>query len=200
MKKTLVAAILGVATVVSSYAQGKVNLDTYNTSPFPLITYGANSGGTLNADVTASPLYTVGFYWIVGNGTGSVAADPSGFALISAIAPTFALASGVGATTTINTGGSGAGWFSSSSDYTFAGVASGQVTMIMVAYNGLTYDSSSVRGHSSAFLITPSQGLATPPGVGTVMNGFQVIGVPEPSTFALAGLGLAGLLIFRRRN
>lgn len=29
--------------------------------------------------------------------------------------------------------------------------------------------------------------------------GFQIVAVPEPSTFALAGLGLASLLIFRRR-
>jgi hypothetical protein len=27
-----------------------------------------------------------------------------------------------------------------------------------------------------------------------------IIPVPEPSTFALAGLGLAGLVIFRRRK
>jgi hypothetical protein len=29
---------------------------------------------------------------------------------------------------------------------------------------------------------------------------FNAVAVPEPSTFALAGLGLASLLIFRRRK
>lgn len=34
----------------------------------------------------------------------------------------------------------------------------------------------------------------------TGFNGFQLTAVPEPSSFALAGLGMASLLIFRRRK
>jgi hypothetical protein len=34
----------------------------------------------------------------------------------------------------------------------------------------------------------------------TGLNGFSIVPVPEPTTFALAGLGAAALLIFRRRN
>jgi len=46
--------------------------------------------------------------------------------------------------------------------------------------------------------------LGTPPGTPPYMTGlnghtFQ-LAVPEPSTFALAGLGLAGMLVFRRRR
>lgn len=32
------------------------------------------------------------------------------------------------------------------------------------------------------------------------LNSFQMVAVPEPSTFALAGLGAAALLVFRRRK
>jgi hypothetical protein len=32
------------------------------------------------------------------------------------------------------------------------------------------------------------------------LQGFSIVAVPEPTTFALAGLGAAALLIFRRRN
>jgi len=32
------------------------------------------------------------------------------------------------------------------------------------------------------------------------LTGFQLVAVPEPSSFALAGLGMASLLIFRRRK
>jgi len=40
----------------------------------------------------------------------------------------------------------------------------------------------------------------TPPGPLNGMPDIHLIGVPEPSTLALAGLGLASLLLFRRRN
>jgi hypothetical protein len=40
---------------------------------------------------------------------------------------------------------------------------------------------------------------ANPPAPMTGFQGFTIV-VPEPSTFALAGLGAAALLIFRRRN
>jgi len=204
MKKVLVASILGLATVASTFAQGRVNLDTYNTAPYPKVTYGANnvngsSGGVVGSGVNST--FTIGMYWAVG--TVSVAADASGYASISSIAPSLTLATGTGATAVANTGGAGPGWFSSASDYTFTGVASGQVTLVIVAYNGATYDTSTVRGHSAGFQITPAQGIATAPGVGSVMPQFSVfnaVAVPEPSTFALAGLGLAGLLIFRRRK
>jgi len=50
-------------------------------------------------------------------------------------------------------------------------------------------------GNSIAYVLT------APPGINTTWTeGNIVLSVPEPSTFALAGLGAAALLIFRRRK
>jgi hypothetical protein len=60
-------------------------------------------------------------------------------------------------------------------------------------------------GSSMVFTVTPSGGTGLPPSIQNASwtEGSVIIGlaaVPEPSTFALAGLGAAALLIFRRRK
>lgn len=197
MKKTLVAAIVGLATACSVFAQGRINLDTYNTSPYPQITYGDSSIGTIGSPIALAGGWTIGVYYAAGNV--SVTADPSGFADPSTLGLT--LGSGLGSTTTLVADG----WFASTADFAVPGVdgvAQSQATIMVVAYNGADYATSTVRGHSQAFVLTPQQ-VGAAPGVGAFMSPFQVFTttvVPEPSTFALAGLGLAGLLIFRRRK
>ena len=49
---------------------------------------------------------------------------------------------------------------------------------------------------------TGSQSITFSPSsnAGPTLNGFQLRVVPEPSTFAMLGLGLPALLAFRRRN
>jgi len=56
-------------------------------------------------------------------------------------------------------------------------------------------------GHSNPFIFTLGTS-SSPAGnlAGQGMQGFGVQPVPEPSTFALAGLGAAAMLIFRRRK
>jgi hypothetical protein len=61
------------------------------------------------------------------------------------------------------------------------------------------------QGFSGTSGIFPYQIPATPadPPTAFVMSGFtgfSIVAIPEPSTFALAGLGAAALLIFRRRK
>jgi hypothetical protein len=54
-------------------------------------------------------------------------------------------------------------------------------------------------GSSPAFVVNQIGGLVnTPPQLTGVS--FSVVAAPEPSSFALAGMGLASLLIFRRRK
>ena len=61
-------------------------------------------------------------------------------------------------------------------------------------------------GHSAAFNVANIGGTANPPpaltSAGAPINGlsFNLWPVPEPSMFALAGLGAAALMIFRRRK
>ena len=203
MKRKLVATILGLAAATAvfngastAFAQGLITLDSYLTSPgggpYPLITYGQGSGGTLGAAVTGG--YTIGLYYSASPLT--AVATSSGNMDFST--PGGTLATGLGSTATIVP--TFAGLFSTSDSFN-TGVAAQSLWFVVVAYNGATYADSTVRGHSQAFQVTTA---AAPPipGVGGagVMGGFAVVGVPEPSTFALAGLGLAGLLIFRRRK
>lgn len=204
MKRKLVATILGLAAATavfngsSAFAQGLITLDTYLSSPagpYPLVTYGAGSGGTLGAGVTAASGWHVGLYYST-SALNSVATTSGN---MDAAIPGGTLAVGLGATATFSA--DVAGLFSTSDSFN-TGLAAQSLWFVVVAYNGADYASSTVRGHSAAFQLTTS---AAPPipalgGSPGPMGGFSVVAVPEPSTFALAGLGLASLLIFRRRK
>jgi len=198
MKRTVIALAIGlVGTVVSTLstnAQGFVVLDNYASSG-QIVTYGAGSGGTLGTGISSA--FTVGVYY--GLGTVSVSADPTGIADPSTLGA-IVLGSGPGATTPVL---SNPGYFSSTSSFNVGGSAGGTVTLEIVAYNGASYAASTVRGHSTAFQIADVANTAPVPAyVGTSMPGFSVfaVSVPEPTTFALAGLGGLSLMLFRRRK
>jgi len=86
-----------------------------------------------------------------------------------------------------------------------AGVASGPVDLTVRAWyvsTGASFAAATTSG-SVTFSHTLSNPNAVPPGVptaiGTTMPSFKLSVVPEPSTYALAALGLGGLLLFRRK-
>jgi hypothetical protein len=202
MKKTLVAGILGLATAVSVMAQSRIALDTYLSSPiggpYPLITYGAGSSGSLGAAVTSG--FTVGVYY----SAVAAAFEPAttqGGANVGVPGVEWTLGVGAGSTTAL--GNPAAGYFSSAAEFVIPGTVN-TAYLVVVAYNGANYESSSVRGHSAVFTVAPNTTAFGPgTGLGSAMSGFSVASaavVPEPSTFALAGLGLASLVIFRRRK
>jgi len=199
MKKTLVASILGLATAVSVLGQSRIQLDTYASSPiggpYPLIRYGNGSPGPLGAPITGG--LTVGFYYSTTSASFEGATTQGG-ANFNVPGGSFVLATGTGSTTTI--GNPGAGYFSSGLEFTIPGTVS-PAYIVVVAYTGASYAAAEFRGHSSVFSVAPNTTAFGPaPGFGSAMSGFSVVQVPEPSTFALAGLGLASLLIFRRRK
>jgi hypothetical protein len=77
--------------------------------------------------------------------------------------------------------------------------------------SGSSYATATTKGSSSLFASAPLGGVSAPPNLGVTVGGnyiglqsFNIAGaattVPEPSSFALAGLGAAALLIFRRRK
>lgn len=204
MKKKLVATILGLAAAVTVFntgnvatAQGQIYLDNYATGvvPYPLITYGAGSGGTLGDAVTGG--FTVGIYMSATSFTFEGATTQAG--ANNSLLPG---AQSVAANSTTALGNPVAGYYNASG-FLATPVAAGQtVYFTVLAYNGATYDASTIRGHSKVLSLVTS---AAPPiaGMGGLDSGFSVAAVapiPEPSTFALAGLGLASLLIFRRRK
>jgi len=198
MKRKLVASILGIAAAGAllgsgnvANAQGLIYLDSYNTSPFtpyPLITVNG-------FPISSAQGFTVGFYY---------STSPLSMAATSISNPDFStpggiLATGAGSTATF---GSVAGLFTAVGDTYFnTGSPPGPIYVVVVTYNGASYANSTIRGHSASFVLNsaaapPVPGMGGSPGP---MGGFN-IPVPEPSSFALAGLGLASLLIFRRRK
>lgn len=211
MKKTLILSLLALSgTVASTFGQGAIKLDNYNTSG-PIITYGqtgipangvSGTSGTVGAGLGAG--WTFGLYEVVGNVTGSVAADPSHTADPSSLGGGLTVGTGSGSTgpfftSSFNT----AGEAKASSSFIVPGTAQGggdTITVMLVAYNGADYLSSGFRGHSSAFTMTTSAGNSPSPVLTGSAGGFSVFAVPEPSVFALASLGGAFLMLIRRKK
>jgi hypothetical protein len=205
MKKTLVASILGLTAVVcNTQGQGQIQLYSYY-QPSAYITYGANSGGVLNDPVSASSGMTVGFYYATAasfseSTINAAMAGDGGNGLI----PSLTLFTGAQGTALLgDVGGDFPGRFGNT-EFLPTLPTVGSYTFVFVAYSGSDYASSLIRGHSAAFTMPTKTAPDALPVVGEYLPGFSVYGpvapIPEPSTFALAGLGLASLLIFRRRK
>jgi len=198
MKKSVLLGIVGLAAgMATSYGQGYITLDNY--------TSGLNTTPITYLGTPLSSAWNVGLYFVgattsagsglvegAGNGipsgtlalgTGGDAAGASGsFASENAVGnPGF-----YGLQTSFNTG---------STTFTFA-------TLEVIAYNGASYATSTIRGHSAAFTMpTVTATATTPVYAGDYSTSFVVSAVPEPTTLALAGLGgLASLVALRRKQ
>jgi len=211
MKKSLVLGILGLtAAAVSSYGQGAMFLDNYLASTFnPIAVQG---GGLAGAGFTVQLYYnpTVNV-----NTVGSVATDPTGIADPTTLGGGLVAATGLGSTATLPANGLASlnGYFYSGQ--TFAIQASGtpgSFTLMVVAYNGSSYDTSTMRGHSAAVYglsVAPQFAGSGGADIGTFfpegtslanLPMFSVKPVPEPTTLALGGLGGLALLLLRRKQ
>jgi hypothetical protein len=209
MKKSLLLGLLGLTTcVVTLRGQGFIALDNYDSTAQPLITYGSGipangiSGafGTIGAGITGAA-WNVGMYFAAGDVTGSIFSDPTGFADPSALGGGLALATGSGSTTTFFTGAL-AGQFAATANFQATAQANGltTVTVMVIAYGGPSYVSATYRSHSAPFTIGTLPGTSFPNNVGDFMSPFSVNLIPEPSTFALAGMSSLAFLIFGRRR
>lgn len=186
MKKILIASIIGIAAVVSTYGQGSILFESYGYTTDAKVTYGANTDGAVGTGIGSA--YNAALLY----GFGDIS-DPGSLTLLP------------GVTATFNSGIVPAGYFvyagSAGATITIPGYVSGPVTFQVIAFNGPDFNSSSIRGASSLFTVA---GLATGQSpadeFGPALQGFSVVPVPEPTTFALAGLGIASMLIFRRRK
>jgi hypothetical protein len=193
MKRKLAAAILGIAASVelvsSAHAQGFVVFGNYDSNA-PVF-YGDTSHPLNNA-------FTAGLWYFLGTTTlatgNGVDAFPAGWETAS-VTQQFNVGSLAGP--------AGAGFFSgvgANSVATIPDYVSGPITFAVTAYEGTSYGLSEIRGHSASFTL-PSIATGSSP-VGEFGSGLQsfIIPVPEPSIFALSGLGAAALTVIRRRK
>jgi hypothetical protein len=213
MKKSILLGLLSLTvSVLPSLGQGTIKLDNYNTSG-PYITYGSaglpangvsGSAGTVGTGLLAG--WTMGFYYALGDITGSTLPDPSGGEGIpGTFGGVYTLATGSGSTaafytSTFNTPGAA----KANSVFVVPGTSSNggdTITMMVVAYNGSSsYASSDLRDHSGAFIMTTAGSTSVTPSLtGQSMPGFAIV-TPEPSIFALVGMGGLMLIRFRRRK
>jgi hypothetical protein len=187
MKRALITAALGFATVVSSHAQGFIIFDNYDSEPYMPIAYGIGHGpGDTVADpnVHADLLFTLGVSATASTDLGlSVPIDP----------------------TAVDSFGNH-GYFKGGS-VMIPGYVSGPVTFQVEAWDTITgssYGTATTKGMSfvwqeSSLATTglPVNFFAGLPGP----NGAPLLGlaIPEPSVLALSGVGLAALLIRRKK-
>ena len=212
MNKYIVLTLLGASSMVA-FSQGAMNF-----------------GNNLGASTFRAPIFSPSFNPVVGQGTGTSffpqgATSYAGLSLLSGTGFTLALFGGPASVvdpsaltlitqTTFRTGG--ASGFINTTTVTFPGVQPGTQAKFQIR----VWDNKGGTVTSWAQAIPSSPSYATSPMVttgplgGTDSNGnlfptnpdstgwtaFSLPILPEPSTYALAGLGAASLFLFRRRK
>lgn len=202
MKKSLVLGILGLAAAaVTGYGQGCIFLDNYISSTYNPVCLTAWNGGGL-----APAGFTVGLYYdptANANIVGSVLADPTGVADPTSLNAALVAATGPGSTASIFT----PGYFCATTSFLIqpsaAVPAQSSYTIMIVMYNGSSYYTSTIRGHSAPVYVqdaAPSVAMGGDIGYAFPANTPMIGFVPEPTTLALAGLGGLGMLFALRRK
>jgi hypothetical protein len=173
MKKILVTMLAAAATVASSYAQGTINFVN-----------------------TASQLITI-------EGTSATSAQGAKVQLLWAPAGSTDLGLFQPVGGAANVGIPIAGRFSGGVVTVPVTPAGGVAAFVVQGYVGGDFASALTRGTSSIFEVDLGDPTTVPAGTPAAMTAFGGVNltiVPEPTTMALAGLGAASLLLFRRRK
>lgn len=188
MKKLILSASLSLCVAAGALAQGTISFDNYN--------------GTGSASATSFGL----FFYNPGSGpvaiqSGTLTATLMGGASLGAetslLTPVVNLGYATSANVSMSYGGiPGQFGDSSGSTWQLAGVPQGNTgyfeILVSDTIGGLHYTG------SAFFHEALSGGFNTAPSMDAMPA--VILTVPEPGTFALAGLGAAALLIFRRRK
>jgi len=219
MKRALIAAILGVAgSVATTYGQGVILFNNYSSTPYNPVVYNSNPAlapaGLAGDNVNDSGVELQLFYALGTFGSVNSFLTAAG----SAVGTTF-IDTGLNQTAGFGATGPGgyyddattialAGWNASTAATATFYVEAFETTGIYAG--GGTYANSLLTGASglwtettaptgSANGIQPSSNPPEPFASGPPETVMTVV-VPEPTTLALAGLGGAALLAFRRKK
>jgi hypothetical protein len=209
MKKTIVTIAVAALTV-SSFAQGTLNVLNNLTGIFRAPIYGPEpgnptlalhgqgslgvpSGATVFGGALLGANNTGARYAFAVYGGPASVVDPAQLTLV--VQTTFRDSA---------TTGLPAGLINTLSGVIVPGVDTGSQAKLQVrawdTTTGATYAAAGVRGASEMFTSGSLGGGATFAADMTGWTSFNIAAVPEPSTFVLAGLGAAALVIFRRRK
>jgi len=200
MKKLLLSLTVAALSVATTYGQGRVafnNQSTFNNADAITISaQNMGAAGGLAGQGIGGNNYSVQLRWAAGTITGQAAFEAANPLASAAFTGSGVFLANTGDLATF------AGFFDAG---TVANIgAPGTYTMQAQAWYNVGAGNANYAtatgnvGRSALFTVNVT---ASPTPVNsTIFPGFQVSAVPEPSTFALAGLGAAALLLFRRRK
>jgi len=189
MKNNIISAIIGAAGLAgftaTSFGQGEIIFDNYDSTPYYPIVYGAGTGalqGTFaQGNVSVELGYALGTHPDLPWYGGGFTFIPSSVTSVNPATP---------------------GYFQGPI-VNIPGYVSGPVTFIILAWttNGGTTFPNALYATTLTWVEPSIATLPSPAGVFTALPGEIVFEVPEPTTLALAGLGgLASLVAFRRKQ
>ena len=206
MKKSIVLAILGIAAAAgtAAYGQGFVLFQNYFGSTSPTINFAATGvvpaakeGLAVGSSLSAQLLWYNG---LTGNAS-----------LLTAVGAPVVFGTSVTSVSPVADGdlADGAGFFIAPSAVTLTGYTSGLATFEVAVFG--TEGANTYTGTSALFTMTPATGSSPVPGfnqlqvaVGSIQynpGSYNVVNaVPEPATLALGGLGLAAMMLIRRKQ
>lgn len=194
MKKLLLTLAVVATTALTMYGQGRVGFNNTFSGTLIGITSNASQAapGEGAAGAHLGSNYSIQLLWALGSFATQAA--------FNAANPSSSLAVAMVGTT--GNDATGAGFFDGG--VVAMNGAAGTYTMQARAWfnNGQFATYASAAGHNQGVSPLFSVNVTAPPtGVNnTSVPAFVVQIIPEPATFALAGLGAAALLLFRRRK
>jgi len=189
MKRTLVAAILGLSAVASSFGQGHITFNNYTTLPYNQIVWNPSGGylpGTAVVDGTVQVQLFYGEGVIVNQNLLT-----AGVTMSINPAVTYNPGDGYGGGGYVFSAIQTLGTWAANDIFTFqlrAVVGSGPGGNVGPSFSTLWQEQTQIAASSG-----PANTMATFPGL-------FVNAIPEPSSVALIGLGLGSLLMARRRK
>jgi hypothetical protein len=186
MKRTLVAAIVGMAGIATTFGQGHVLISNYTAAPYNQIVWDSSAGAGMAGKAVNDFSLTFQMYY----GAGVVA---DGSTLTPGL--TFHVSNDASSQAYDPGAGHGTGGYFINVDQILPNWSSGDTYTFMYEVVTPGYVGQSALWQEKDSIVSTAfspLNAATVPGL--------VVTVPEPTTLALAGLGAVGLLFFRRRS